>query len=242
MPATDDITRATAVILAGGLGTRLRPVVADVPKVLAPVGGRPFLAWNLELVAAAGIRRAVLCTGHLADQIEAAFGTRFGDVALVYSRETEPLGTGGALRHALPLVASDPCLVLNGDSCCPVPLEQLWMHHRMRGARVTLLSTLVADGRRFGRLDADAVGHVTAFAEKDGRGGATWINAGVAVVARGVLERIPAGRAVSLEREVWPTLVGDGMHVLRRVARFVDIGTPEDYASAERLLAGGTAA
>ena len=237
MPVTPDISTATAVLLAGGLGTRLRSVVADRPKVLAPVAGRPFLAWLLEQVSAAGIRRAVLCTGHLAEQVEAAFGDRWGDVQLVYSEETEPLGTGGALRHALPHLGAGPCFVLNGDSCCATPLAPLWQHHALRGARATLLATLVPDAARFGRLEADATGHVTGFHEKDGRHAPAWINAGVAVVARGVVERIPPARPASLEHEVWPALIGQGLIVLRRVAPFVDIGTPEDFAIAARVLA-----
>jgi D-glycero-alpha-D-manno-heptose 1-phosphate guanylyltransferase len=237
MRVTADIGTATAVLLAGGLGTRLRSVVADRPKVLAPVAGRPFLAWLLDQVSAAGIRRAVVCTGYLAEQVEAAFGDRHGDVALTYSREAEPLGTGGALRHALAHLGPGPCVVLNGDSCCATPLAALWQHHAIRGARATLLATLVPDAARFGRLEADATGNVTGFVEKDGRRGPAWINAGVAVVARGVIERIPAGRPVSLEREVWPALVGRGLLALRRVAPFVDIGTPEDFALAARVLA-----
>lgn len=237
MPVTADIARATAILLAGGLGTRLRGVVSDRPKVLAPVAGRPFLAWLLEQVAAAGLRRAVLCTGYLAPQVEATFGARFGDLALTYSCEREPLGTAGALRHALAHLGPGPFLVLNGDSCCATPLAPLWEHHLLRGARATLLATLVPDGARFGRVECDATGRVTGFVEKDGRHAPAWINAGVAVVARGVLERIPAGRPVSLEGEVWPALIGDGLLALRRVAPFVDIGTPDDFALAAQVLA-----
>ena len=120
-----DISNIEAAILAGGLGTRLRSVVPDRPKVLAEIGGRPFIEILLDQVAAAGIRTAVLCTGYLGDQIEARLGTRRGPLALRYSREVEPLGTGGALRLALPMLASDTVLVLNGDSYCDADLRAL---------------------------------------------------------------------------------------------------------------------
>src|SRR5262245_9203051 len=129
----------TVAILAGGLGTRLRTVVPDRPKVLAEAAGRPFLAWWLDALEAQGFRDIVLCTGFRAEQISQTFGSTHGRLHLRYSVEAQPLGTGGALRQALPLFASDPILVLNGDSFCEVNLRRFVHYHFRSGARTTLV-------------------------------------------------------------------------------------------------------
>jgi NDP-sugar pyrophosphorylase family protein len=131
----------TAAILAGGLGTRLRSVVADRPKVLAEVRGRPFLSFLLDQLAAAGVRYVVLCTGYRGEQVQAAFGNSYGGLRLAYSQEPSPLGTAGALRWALPLCESDVVLALNGDSFCDADLPAFWDWRCARGAEATLLLT-----------------------------------------------------------------------------------------------------
>src|ERR671910_3457055 len=115
----------SVAVLAGGLGTRLRPVVSDRPKALAEIHGRPFLAYLLDQLSTAGCSRVVLCTGHLGEQIERAFDKRYRNLQISYSRETRPLGTGGALRLALPDLLSDPVLVMNGDSFCATDLTSV---------------------------------------------------------------------------------------------------------------------
>lgn len=226
----------TAAVLAGGLGTRLRPVLGERPKVLAPVGGRPFLSYLLERLAAAGIERAVLCTGHRGDEVEACFGDRHAGLELVYSRESAPLGTGGALRHALAGLASESVLVVNGDSLIEADLGDLWECHRRNDAEVTMLLVEVPDARRYGTVRADDAGRVHGFEEKRAVRAAGWINAGVYLIRRERLAGIPAGRAVSLERELLPAWLSGRVYALRTRARFLDIGTPESFAEAERLL------
>jgi D-glycero-alpha-D-manno-heptose 1-phosphate guanylyltransferase len=223
-------------ILAGGLGTRLRPAVADRPKVLAEVGGRPFVTYLLDRVARAGGRRVVLCTGHLGEQVPRLLGERYGSLRLVYSQEPAPLDTGGALRHALPLLTSDPVLVLNGDSICEMDLPGLVARHRAGRSRLTLGLARVEEGARYGQVVLDRAGRIAAFGEK-AQSGPAWVSAGVYAVARRVLQGLPPGRRVSLERELFPSLVGRGLAGYAGAEELLDIGTPESYARAEAVLA-----
>jgi len=230
---TESLAESTALILSGGLGTRLRSVVSDRPKVLAPVAGRPYLTHLLDQLAEAGLRRAVLCTGYRADQVRAAFGTRYGELDVAYSEETEPLGTGGALRLALPQVESTTVLVLNGDSYCAADLAGFWSFHRNRQSAASLLLTRVADTRRFGSVSLDVAGRISQFREKGRAPGPGLINAGIYLLARRLIEAIPVRRAVSLERDVFPTLVGSDLSGFATSSAFIDIGTPESYAAAD---------
>jgi NDP-sugar pyrophosphorylase family protein len=235
-----DATEVTAAVLAGGLGTRLRPVVPDRPKVLAEVGGRPFLAYLLDQLAAARVRQAVLCTGYGADQVEAAFGARYGPLRLSYSREPVALGTGGALRHALPLLAAHTVLAMNGDSYCHVDLDAFRHTHRVRHAEGSLVVVEVAETERYGRVRLNAEERVCGFEEKHARSGSGWVNAGIYLLERALLETIPAGSAVSLERDLFPAWTGRRFFGFAAAGPFLDIGTPQTYAQAECFFAGGT--
>jgi len=232
-----ELIEVTAAILAGGLGTRLRAVVADRPKVLAEIGGRPVLAYLLDHLADGGVRDVVLCTGYLGEQVQATFGDSYGRLRLVYSQESSPLGTAGALRLALPLVKSDSLLVMNGDSFNEVDLRAVWTWHGAQGAEATLLLAEVPDTTRYGRVRLDADGLVQGFDEKNDTGGPGWINAGMYLLNHRLLATIPAGRAVSLEREMFPAWISGGLYGYRNNGRFLDIGTPDDYALAESFFA-----
>ncbi len=226
----------TAAILAGGLGTRLRSVVADRPKVLAPVGGRPYVTYLLDQLAGAALREVVLLTGHGAAQVRAALGDCHAGVSLLYSVEPAPLGTGGALRHALPFLRSRTILLLNGDSYCDVDLGALQQLHHSEAADVSMVLARVCDARRFGGVCLAENGRVVRFAEKAARWGG-WINAGVYLLDRSVIEPIPPGGQVSLERDLLPWWVRSRrVYGLRCRGRFLDIGTPESYAEAERFF------
>ena len=224
-----------AAVLAGGLGTRLRSSVADRPKVLAEVLGRPFLAFLLDQLERAGVRRAVLCTGYLGEQVEAALGKRHGGLELAYSREARPLGTGGAVRLALEHLSGNPVLVLNGDSYVDADLAELARVHRENDPAGTLLLKHVEDAGRYGRIERDGSGRVRAFREKTSLG-AGWINAGVYVLDRALLKSIPRGEVVSLEQDILPVWVSKGLGACETGGRFIDIGTPEAYAAAERFF------
>lgn len=237
-----DLASVTAAILAGGLGSRLRSVVADRPKVLAEIRGRPFLAYLLDQLAGAGVRYVVLCTGYLAEQVQAVFGDSYGSLRLVYSQESSPLGTAGALRLALPLFQSDSVLIMNGDSFCEADLRAFWAWHCARGADATLLLIEIPDTKRYGRVHVDENGLVLRFDEKGHNGEPGWINAGIYLLNHHLLLTIPASGAVSLEREVLPAWIGRGLYGYRSEGGFLDIGTPEAYNTAEQFFASETLA
>jgi D-glycero-alpha-D-manno-heptose 1-phosphate guanylyltransferase len=229
----------TAFVLAGGLGTRLRSVVSDRPKVLALVAGRPYLAHLLDQLADAGVRRAVLCTGYRADQVRATFGIRYRELDLSYSEEDQPLGTAGALRLALPQADSEILLVLNGDSYCAADLSAFWRFHaghRPQGSSASLVLTEVANTLRFGRVEVNSHGVVTRFLEKGDTAGPGLINAGVYLLDRSLVEPVPTGQPVSLERDLYPNWIGRGLYGCATASEFIDIGTPESYAVADRFF------
>ena len=249
-PTVADLADITAVILVGGLGTRLRSVVADRPKSLAEVRGQPFLAYVLDELNDAGVRRVVLCTGHLGERMRSEFGDAYGGMELTYSQEATRLGTAGALRLALPSLRTDPVLVMNGDSFCDADLGMLRQWHgtrppacpirrtadRRASGHATLLLAEAPDTRRFGRVVVDDEGRVVAFEEKKGQRGPGWINAGVYLLDRNLIREIPAGREVSLEREIFPAWIGRGLYGYQSEGRFLDIGTPESFAMAEEFF------
>jgi NDP-sugar pyrophosphorylase family protein len=245
----------TGAILAGGLGTRLRSVVSDRPKVLALVRGLPFLAYLLDQLGQAGIRRVVLLTGYKGEQIEQTFGSRYGNIELDYSAETEPLGTAGALRLALPRLftgatGAGTVFMLNGDSFCAADLNGFRAFHtnlqRQRGTvaspvqnnGASIVLTRVPDTSRFGKVEVTADDRVERFVEKQEAGGAGWINAGIYLIPQELVEQIPAGRAVSIEREMFPAWSQKGkLRGFRGEGEFLDIGTPESYRAAEEFFA-----
>jgi D-glycero-alpha-D-manno-heptose 1-phosphate guanylyltransferase len=226
----------TAAVLAGGLGSRLRCLVADRPKVLAPVRGRPFLAYLLDQLACASVPEVVLLTGHGADQVRQTFGPTYGDMRLLYSTEPTPLGTAGALRRALPLLDGDTILLLNGDSICDVDLEAFRHAHRAAGAGASLALTRVPDADRYGRVWVALDGRVLRFEEKGVSHQSGWINAGVYLIERTWLTQVPSDRFLSLERDLLPTWVATGPVHGFRGGRFIDIGTPESYAEADAFF------
>jgi len=232
------LVQTTAVILAGGAGTRLRSVVADRPKVLAQLGGKPFIAYLLDRLATQGWQKVVLCTGYMGAQVQETLGDQYQGMQLSYSHEEQPLGTGGAIRQALPLITSATVLILNGDSYCDTDLRASLAWHQDREARVTVVMAHVEQGSRYGRVEIGADGQIRRFVEKnpDLTGGG-WINSGVYWFEREVLAGLPAGRAFSLEKEVLGTWTGDGLYGYRDYGRFLDIGVPEDHARAENFLA-----
>lgn len=219
------------VVLCGGLGTRLRPVVSDRPKALAPVDGAPFLRLQLEPLRERGARHFVLCVGHMAEQIESAFGDGSAlGVRIDYSRDGEKLlGTGGALKRADRFFAP-AAIVVNGDTYIDVDLRELVRVHssaRERGAVATLTLARVPDAGRYGAVEVEG-DRVTGFREKVAGGGG-WVNAGVYVIEHELLARVPPNEVVSLERDVFPAALRDGLSLaaFEQDEPFTDIGTPD---------------
>jgi NDP-sugar pyrophosphorylase family protein len=232
----------TAAVLAGGFGTRLRSVVSDLPKVLAPVNGQPFLAYLLERLERAGVQQTVLLVGFKAEMVRAAFGDQFGGMRLKYSNETEPLGTAGAARLALPLLSNETVLLMNGDSFCDVNLGDFLRCHRNHDGGATLTLTHVNDASRFGRVHFDSADCVVRFDEKDPDPAPGWINSGIYLFQRKLMESIPTGKTVSLERDVLPDwLAKQKVRAFRGGGRFIDIGVPESYGAAAAFFATGQA-
>jgi D,D-heptose 1,7-bisphosphate phosphatase len=226
---------STAVILAGGLGTRLRPVVSGRPKVLAPVAGRRFLAYQLDQLADADFRDVVICTGYLGGQVRETFGEHWRRLRLVYSQEPQPLGTAGALRFALDQVTAPRATVLNGDSFCDVDFHSLTEFHLANHADATLTITKVHKANRFGSVEIGEAGEVKSFSEK-GRGVAAWINAGVYILEREIIASIPSGSQVSLEQNCFPNWIGRRLLSYPHEGRFLDIGTPESFHAAQTFF------
>jgi len=230
----EKLTELTAAVLVGGLGTRLRPVLPDQQKVLAPVGGRPFLFRVLDQLAECGLSQVVLCTGYRAADVVAQIGTRHRSMKILYSSEPAPLGTAGALRHALPLLGSDPVLALNGDSFCPVDLQAFWATHRQHGANASLVVSAVTDTGDGGRVTFDVEGRITSFHEK--APGEGWVSAGIYLLRQTVLASIPPAQNVSIERDVFPAWVNRGLFAFCTREKLLDIGTPATYAKVQQVL------
>jgi NDP-sugar pyrophosphorylase family protein len=227
-----------AIILVGGKGTRLRSIVSDRPKPMAEVAGRPFVEWLLLALRAQGVRRVIFCTGYMGEVLEAHFrdGRQWG-MELLHSRDPAPLGTAGAVRHALGRVCSDRFLVLNGDSYCPIDINRLEEAHLARGARASLWLVSVEDCRRYGLVEIGDDGAVLAFHEKPSEKRAGLINAGVYLLERDVAESIPQGQPASLETDFFPGLIGHRLYAVVGEGPFLDIGTPESYTIARQFFA-----
>jgi mannose-1-phosphate guanylyltransferase len=226
-----------AIVLVGGEGTRLRPLTSDVPKPAVTLVDRPFLAYAIEWLAAHGVTEVVLACGFLPDVLRAALADeeeRAG-VEITYVAEPEPLGTAGAIRFAADALGErleDRFLALNGDVLADLDLSALLRAHEERGARATIGLHPVEDSSAYGLVSCDEGGRVSEFLEKTGEAVPGEINAGAYVLERSVLDLVPAGQAVSIEREVFPRLVGDGLCGLLLDGYWMDIGTPERYLQA----------
>ena len=231
-----------ALVLAGGEGTRLRPLTLTTPKPVMPLAGRPFLSFMLDWLRGHGVTEAILSCGFLSDGVHSVLGDVYGGMRLRYVIEEEPLGTAGPVRLAHDAgLLDERLLVLNGDVLTDMDLTIELEQHERTGARATLALIAVEDTSSYGVVPTDAEGRVEAFLEKtDGPAPTNRINAGAYVIEREIVEElIPAGRAVSFEREVFPELVGNGLFGFAAAGYWVDIGTPERYRQATYdLLAG----
>jgi mannose-1-phosphate guanylyltransferase len=233
-----------AVILVGGQGTRLRPLTLSAPKPMLPTAGLPFLTHLLSRIADAGIEHVVLGTSYKAGVFESEFGDGSKlRLQIDYVVEDEPLGTGGGIANVSEKLRHDTALVFNGDVLSGADLGALLDCHENNGADVTLHLVRVGDPRAFGCVPTDSEGMVTAFLEKTQDPPTDQINAGCYVFKREVIERIPKGRALSVEREVFPGLLSDGLRVCGYVdsTYWRDMGTPEDFVRGSADLVRGIA-
>lgn len=224
------------LLLVGGLGTRLRSVLSDKPKPLAPIGGISFLELLVMQVGSQGLHRLVMCTGFEAGQIQQEFGDgRKWSVTIDYSKESRPLGTAGAIKLAGRLVSeASYFVVMNGDSFLELDLRRLIRFHREHGGSASIAVRRVPDAGRYGTVHMDEKNRVVRFSEKMAIPESGVINGGVYVFNRDILQSIPDGPC-SLEKDVFPALLNQGVFALEQDGIFIDIGTPEDYARAQTL-------
>jgi D-glycero-alpha-D-manno-heptose 1-phosphate guanylyltransferase len=228
-----------AIVLCGGAGIRLRSVTAAAPKSLAMIGDRPFLQILLHQLRRHDFRNVILAVGYQRDLIRSHLGNGWNGVAIKYSVETSPLGTGGALRSAVDLVESDAALVVNGDSYTDADLAVFVRDYREAQPDASLL-VVPAEGRiDCGLVSVDSEQRVLGFREKESASGSHWVNAGVYVLDKCSLLETPPGVQISLESDLFPRWLAKGKRIraFLHSGECVDIGTPERYQSAQTILA-----
>ncbi|MFI7896425.1 sugar phosphate nucleotidyltransferase [Streptomyces sp. CACIS-1.16CA] len=239
-----------AILLVGGKGTRLRPLTVHTPKPMVPAAGVPFLTHQLARARAAGVEHIVLATSYLAEVFEPYFGDGSSlGLHIEYVTEQEPLGTGGAIRNVASKLSSgpdEPVLIFNGDILTGLDIRALVTSHTVSGADVSLHLTRVEDPRAFGLVPTDATGRVTAFLEKPQTPEeivTDQINAGAYIFRRSVIDTIPSGRPVSVERETFPGLLASGAHLQGMVdsTYWLDLGTPAAFVRGSADLVLGRA-
>ena len=231
-----DLADINVAILAGGLGTRLRSKIAGQQKILAPVKNYPFLTYVLDRLNETGFKKIVICTGYLGKQVKKQFGGKYGGLSLFYSHEHEKLDTAGAIRLALPLLTSDDILVTNGDTYFDSDLKKFWQFHLAKKSKATILLKKIANISRYGQVVLDKNNRIISFQEKDGKKGTGLINGGMYLFKKSLLSKIPKNKAVSFEKELFPSLVEKDFYGFVGEGKFIDIGTPQSYKDAQSFF------
>jgi NDP-sugar pyrophosphorylase family protein len=228
-------------VIAGGLGTRIKSALGDTPKLLAPIGGRPYLAYLLDWLRRFGAKHIVLGLGHRAQAIIDFLDqnrSSYDDLTVETVTEPQPLGTAGAIRFARSNLRTDPVLVMNGDSFVDADLCALVTHHRRAAAKATLLCAEVEDAGRYGRIELDVEGRILGFIEKDPNfHGRSVVSAGVYLFSAALLDAIAASGATSLEHDVFGRAPSGSLAAFAGRFAFIDIGTPESLKLAEGAFA-----
>jgi NDP-sugar pyrophosphorylase family protein len=232
-----DLSSMDVVVLAGGQGSRLRTLFPDLPKLLVPVAGRPFISYLLAQLDRYKARRVVLALGYLADRVQDHLERRgpIADLEVVTRVESAPMGTGGALASVMFDVNASEVLVMNGDSFADIDLGALVDYHREQDTDVTLALVKVADARRFGLVTLDAAGRLDRFLEKPDKPVAGLINSGIYVMRRSFITELPRERPLSLEQTVLPALSGKAAAFVSE-GKFIDIGIPTSYLEAQTFF------
>jgi D-glycero-alpha-D-manno-heptose 1-phosphate guanylyltransferase len=225
------------IILSGGLGTRLAPVVSDRPKVLAEVNGQPFLKFLLDSLLRSGFKRVILAVGYRSELIMDVFGDDYHGMEIIYSMEESPLGTGGAIGAASAFVQTELVAVINGDSWCQVDHYEIFRTIQEDDLQVGIAITHVDDASRFGAIERNENGMVTRFLEKGSGVRPGWINAGIYYIRRNIFERVrDFNTPCSFEGTVLPSLIEEGIRTFPALGEFIDIGVPESYAAASAFF------
>jgi len=223
-----------AVILAGGLGSRLKEVVSDVPKVMAPVNGRPFLEYILDYLGWNLVNHVVLSVGYKYEIIQKHFGNRYKDIELDYAIEGSPLGTGGGIQKAFDQIKGYRAYVFNGDTLFFVDLERLTNFHLSKQTLFTLVLRNVDDTSRYGAVSRNEYGLISNFCEKGEHSGEGLINGGVYLIEKKFFDQYPFPEKFSLEKDCFEKLVSTRIfYGIICKQYFIDIGVPEDYKTAQ---------
>lgn len=228
----------TAVVLVGGFGTRLSSVISTKPKIMAPVSGKPFLSYILDQIHAFQLSKIVLCTGHLHSQISEFYGKEYRDIPITYSHETVSLGTGGAIRNALPWLGYGPFLVMNGDSYCDFDFIEFEVFHSVTNAEVSMLLVEQRQNHRGGLVTIGDDDKVLSFKEKEASIMTSLVNAGIYIMNRSAIREIPETAPYSLENEFFPAIANKSLYGMVTGNPVLDIGTPESYTSAQIYFKG----
>ncbi|SVE10020.1 uncharacterized protein METZ01_LOCUS462874, partial [marine metagenome] len=230
------LSQVTAVILAGGLGTRLRKVIPDRPKVMAEIKGKPFLYYLFDQLTEVDIDRVIISTGYMAEKIEEIVGSSHKGLQVDYCREDKPLGTGGALKLSGRAVDTEYCLVMNGDSFAEFDLISLMVVHKNSDANITVIVKSVEDSSRYGTIQMGDNNHIIEFSEKSNAASRGLINVGVYLMNTSVLQKITKKTPCSLEYDFFPLMASKGIYGYETKGEFIDIGTPESFAKAEAFF------
>ncbi|MBA3681040.1 MAG: NTP transferase domain-containing protein [Bacteroidetes bacterium] len=230
----------TAIILAGGFGTRLQTVVSDLPKPMAPVDGQPFLNYQLNYLKHYGIKKVILSLGYLPEKIKDFYGAHFNGIEIDYVIEKEPLGTGGGIRLALKICKEEKAFVLNGDSFFDVDLSEFYKLHSNNNSEISLALRKVPNAERYGTIEKNNEHRITSFKEKSGFLKEGIINGGVYILDKKVyLESTPSNKNFSIEKDFFEKeLQAIQIKGFEFEGYFIDIGIPEDYAKAQHDFKG----
>lgn len=218
------------IILAGGFGTRLRSVVSDVPKPMAPIGDRPFLELLMDYLMDYGCTHFVLSTGYMHEKISAHFGETYRSVPVSYAVEKEPLGTGGGIRNAMQYCREENVVVLNGDTLFRIDYDDLQRFFHAHPTRLAVVLRQVDDTARYGSVSTDCSDRIIRFTEKNATGGVGTINGGIYIMNRTLLDSYTIGEPFSFEKDIMQRLFcEEAFYAYTSGAYFIDIGVPEDY-------------
>ncbi len=228
--------KVTGIILAGGLGTRLRSVTPDKPKTIVEINHRPFITYLLDQMNSTSLKNIIICSGYLSELVEKEIGNQYGNLEIRYSVEEVPLGTGGALSLALSKVETDYLLVMNGDSYIDIDLGSFinWFHQENHTAALCAIKK--ENTSRYGRLTLSSKRMVTSFIEKSSEELPGYINGGIYLFQKKILSSIPKDTKYSLEKSFLPSLIKKGLSGYICENNFIDIGTPESYKEAGNFI------
>jgi len=224
------------VILAGGLGKRLKSVTGDAQKVLAKIGDQPFLGILIDYIASQGASRFILCIGHGGTEVETYFKNKYRDREIIFSREDSPLGTGGAIKQGSQYVETDQFLAMNGDCFCVIDYNRFMAFHQKHKANATIAIAKLPDVRDYGSITINEKSQIIAFKEKSTLVQAGLINTGTYCLDKNVFSLAQTPQKFSIEYDFFPHLVGKGFYGFEVENKFIDIGTPERYSWAQEHL------